>query len=127
MKFLHTMLRVKDLPTSISFYTNVFGLQEIRRNKFPEKMYTLVFLGYGKEEKDIVIEFTYNWDDRRYIIGDGFGHLAFGVEDLQKVCNLASHYKAVVIRPPGLLKTSRGKDVAFFLDPDGYAIEVIQQ
>lgn len=127
MIFLHTMLRVSNLVESIQFYTKVLGLQIIRQNEFPDRKYTLVFLGYGKEEKDILLELTYNWDkEDKYILGDGFGHIAFGVINLDTLCNLAKQYRGSIIREPGELKTSAGKNVAFITDPDNYSIELIE-
>jgi len=127
MKFLHTMLRVSDLNDSVRFYTEVLGLQEIRRNEFQDRKYTLVFLGYGAEEKDILLELTYNWGkDDKYNVGDGFGHIAFGVSNLSVICQQAKQYGGTVTREPGVLKTSAGKNVAFITDPDNYSLELIE-
>ena len=125
MKFLHTMIRVEDLNKSITFYKEVLNLDVIRSKEVTEGEYTLVFLGYGKEEKDIAIELTYNWKTKKYNVGDGFGHIAFSVNDLAEICTDAETYGGTIKRQPGLLKTSAGKDVAFITDPDGYIIELI--
>jgi lactoylglutathione lyase len=120
------MIRVSDLDKSIEFYNKVLKLNLIRRNDFPDRNFTLVFLGYGKEEKDIIIELTYNWQVTQYDLGTGFGHLAFGVNDLHTTCEQAMHYGGKITRIPGLLKTSGGKNVAFVTDPDHYPIELIE-
>ena len=125
MKFLHTMLRVTNLEKSIKFYTQVLKLQLIRRNDFSKEEYTLVFLGYGKDEEDILLELTYNWKITKYDLGEGFGHLAFTSSDLINICSDAVQNNGEIRRGPGILKTSQGKDVVFITDPDGYVIEII--
>ena len=126
IRFLHVMLRVIDLERSIEFYTKVFLLNIVRRSDYPDRKFSLVFLGHGTEEKDIIIELTYNWSPIKYEIGNGFGHIAFSVPDIYVLCDRAKTYGATIRREPGLLRTSGGKDVAFICDPDGYIIEIIQ-
>ena len=76
-RYLHTMLRVKNLDASVRFYTDLFGMKELRRNEVPGGKYTLAFLGYGDESTHTVLELTYNWGkDDPYEIGTAFGHLA---------------------------------------------------
>lgn len=126
MKFLHTMFRVSNLDKSVEFYQQVLELQFIRRNEFPDRKYTLVFLGYGNKEEDIFLELTFNWGEHKYEIGNGFGHIAFAVPDLALICEKAKLYGGIVTREPGVLKTSAGKNVAFIKDPDNYTIELIE-
>ena len=75
-RILHTMLRVGDLDRSIEFYTNVMGMNVLRRNENKEYEYTLAFLGYGDESQGAVIELTYNWGTSEYDLGNAFGHVA---------------------------------------------------
>ncbi|MFN3360577.1 MAG: VOC family protein, partial [Pseudanabaenaceae cyanobacterium] len=82
MRILHTMLRVGDLEKSLDFYCNVLGMNLIRRKDYPSGRFTLAFVGYGSEEEGAVIELTHNWDTSSYNLGDGFGHVALGVEDI---------------------------------------------
>ena len=78
MRILHTMLRVGDLDRSIAFYTEILGMQLLRRSDYPEGRFTLAFVGYGEEIDHTVIELTHNWDTASYELGNGFGHLAVG-------------------------------------------------
>jgi lactoylglutathione lyase len=82
------MFRVYDLQRSVDFYTKVFGLHLVRKNEFQDKKYTLVFLGHDTKEEDIFLELTYNWDTKKYDLGDGFGHIAFSAPDLDEVSSL---------------------------------------
>src|SRR5260370_28058832 len=81
-RYMHTMLRVGDLDRSVKFYTELFGMKEIRRNDVPDGKYTLAFLGYGDEASNTVLELTYNYGVSSYDIGTGFGHLAIGMPDV---------------------------------------------
>ena len=87
MRLLHTMLRVADLDKSIEFYTQVLGMKELRRADNEEYRYTLAFVGYGDEKDATVLELTYNWDTDSYDIGDGYGHVALGVDDIHGTCD----------------------------------------
>lgn len=125
MKFLHTMLRVTDLDRSIDFYTNVLGMKVLDRTKNNEYRYTLVFVGYENQADGTTIELTYNWDTNQYDLGNAFGHLALGVEDIYIACDNIKVLGGNVTRQPGPVK---GGDthIAFITDPDGYQIELIQ-
>jgi len=85
MRLLHTMLRVGDLEKSILFYTEILGMNLLRRKDFPGGRFTLAFVGYGDESVTSVIELTYNWDTDSYEKGDGFGHIAIGVDDIYRL------------------------------------------
>lgn len=126
MRILHTMLRVGNLDKSIEFYTKAFGMKLLRRNDYPAGKFTLAFIGYGNEETNSVIELTYNWERSSYSIGDGFGHIALGCDDINEACNVAKNNGGSVVREPGPMKHG-STIIAFVEDPDGYKIELIQE
>ena len=82
MRILHTMLRVGHLEKSLDFYINQLGMNLIRKKDYPDGKFTLAFLGYGLETDSAMIELTYNWDKKNYSKGEGFGHIAIGVENI---------------------------------------------
>lgn len=126
-KYLHTMLRVKDLDKSVDFYTRLLGMKELRRKDFPTGKFTLCFVGYGEEVDNTVVELTHNWDQAEpYELGDGFGHLALGVPDIYKTCETLGAEGVAIPRPPGPMKHG-GSVIAFIKDPDGYMIELIEK
>ncbi|MEP3857013.1 MAG: lactoylglutathione lyase [Porticoccus sp.] len=124
MRLLHTMLRVGDIDTSVRFYTDVLGMQLLRRKDFPDGRFTLAFLGYGDESANTVLELTHNWDTSTYNLGDAYGHIAIGVEDVYAACERIRTSGGKVVREPGPMK--HGSTVlAFVEDPDGYKIELL--
>ncbi|WED23717.1 lactoylglutathione lyase [Vibrio sp. JC009] len=123
MKFLHTMVRVGDLEKSIEFYTKVLGMSILDKFENPEYRYSLVFVGY--EDQSVTLELTYNWDTDEYDLGNGFGHLALGVEDIYATCDKIKALGGKVTREPGPMKGGT-THIAFVTDPDGYQIELIQ-
>jgi lactoylglutathione lyase len=125
-RFLHTMLRVGDLERSVKFYTEGFGMKEIRRTDVPDGKYTLAFVGYGDEEHHTVIELTYNYGVDRYDVGTAFGHLAVGVPDVYATTETLRKFGAKVTREPGPVKFGTTV-IAFVEDPDGYKIELVQR
>ena len=126
MRFLHTMLRVKDLDESIRFYCDHFGMKLLRRSDYPEGEFTLAFVGYGDEKDHTVLELTYNYGKADYELGDAFGHVALGVEDIYGVCDRLRAEGVHISREPGPMK--HGKTViAFVEDPNGYKIELIER
>ena len=126
-RMLHTMLRVKDLNRSILFYTEILGMQLLRRQEFSEGKFTLAFVGYGPEENTTVIELTHNWDQSMpYDLGDGYGHIALGVPDIQSTCSALRKAGANIVREPGPMKHGTTV-IAFVEDPDGYRIELIER
>jgi len=126
-RFLHTMIRVKDLDASIDFYTRHLGMKVLRRNDYPDGKFTLVFVGYGDADSHTVLELTHNWDqDGAYDLGDGFGHLAVGVPDIYGVCEAMEKDGVSVVRKPGPMKHGTTV-IAFIEDPDGYKIELIER
>jgi len=124
MRLLHTMIRVNDLDESIKFYCAVLGMKLLRKKDYPTGRFTLAFVGYGPESEQTVIELTYNWDTDQYDLGNAFGHLALGVEDVYTICAELQGKGAKIVRAPGPMK--HGKSViAFIEDPNGYKIELI--
>ena len=125
MRMLHTMLRVGDLDQSIAFYTEVLGMQLLRRKDYPMGRFTLAFLGYGPESEQTVLELTHNWDTNSYELGDAYGHIALGVEDIRSTCAAISGKGGRVVREPGPMKHG-STVIAFVEDPDGYKVELIE-
>ncbi|MBV7297570.1 lactoylglutathione lyase [Enterovibrio paralichthyis] len=124
-RILHTMLRVGDLDRSIAFYTDVMGMQLLRKSENAQYEYTLAFVGYGDESQGAVIELTYNWGTDTYDMGTAFGHIAIGVDDIYATCDALRAAGANITREPGPVKGGT-TEIAFVEDPDGYKIELIQ-
>jgi lactoylglutathione lyase len=127
MRYLHTMVRVKDLDASLHFYTTLFGLTEIRRYENEKGRFTLVFLA-ARDDLDIAranmspaLELTYNWDPEEYTGGRNFGHLAYEVDDIYAICQSLMDNGIIINRPP------RDGHMAFVRSPDGISIELIQK
>jgi lactoylglutathione lyase len=125
MRILHTMLRVGDLDRSIAFYTDVLGMQLLRRKDYPEGRFTLAFVGYGDEADHTVLELTHNWDTPSYDLGTGYGHIALETDDIYATCEAVRAKGGKVVREPGPMKHGTTV-IAFVEDPDGYKIEFIQ-
>ena len=126
-RMLHTMLRVRDLEQSVSFYTETLGMKLLRRKDFPQGKFTLAFVGYGPEESDTVLELTHNWEqDDAYDLGNGYGHIALGVPDIAATCGSLRDAGANIVREPGPMKHGT-TIIAFVEDPDGYKIELIER
>jgi lactoylglutathione lyase len=125
MRLLHTMLRVTDLPRSIAFYTDVLGMTLLRQQDYPEGQFTLAFLGYGAESENTVIELTYNWGVSQYEMGNGYGHIAIAVDDVQVAVDIMRSKGANILREPGPMKAGTTV-LAFLEDPDGYRIELLE-
>ena len=126
-RFLHTMIRVKDLDRSLDFYTRVLGMRLLRKKDFPSGEFTLAFVGYGDESDTAVIELTHNWGQKEpYDLGTGYGHVAIAVPDVYKACDRVREAGGRVTREPGPMKHG-GSEIAFIEDPDGYKIEFVQR
>ncbi|MGH7119385.1 MAG: lactoylglutathione lyase [Acetobacteraceae bacterium] len=126
-RYLHTMIRVKNLDRSVHFYTHLLGMKELRRSEVPDGKYTLSFVGYGEEQANTVLELTYNWGkDQGYDPGTGFGHLALGVPDVAGTCAALRKEGVKITREPGPVKFGNTV-IAFIEDPDGYKIELVQR
>ena len=126
MRILHTMLRVGDLQRSIDFYTRVLGMQLLRTSDNPEYKYTLAFVGYGTNPDHAELELTYNYGVDKYDIGSAYGHIAIGVEDVYRTCELVKAGGGNVTREAGPVKGGTTV-IAFVQDPDGYKIELIER
>ena len=126
MQFLHTMIRVGDQEKSIKFYTEILGMKVLRQKEYPGGRFTNTFVGYGDETEHTVVELTYNWDTDEYSHGSGFGHLAFGVEDIYSTCEAMREMGVNITREPGPMKHGTTV-IAFVEDPDGYKIELIEK
>jgi lactoylglutathione lyase len=126
MRILHTMLRVVDLDASIAFYTEILGMQLLRRSDFPEGRFTLAFVGYGPEDQEAVLELTHNWDTKSYEPGNAYGHIALAVPDAAAACAAIKARGGKVVREAGPMKHGT-TIIAFVEDPDGYKIELIQR
>lgn len=121
MKYLHAMIRVKDLDQALDFFCNKLGLKETRRHDHPEGRYTLVFLS-ELDENSPEIELTYNWDqDSAYTSGRNFGHLAFEVDNIYETCANLQAKGVIINRPP------RDGRMAFIRSPDLISIELLQK
>ena len=124
MRLLHTMLRVGELDTSIDFYTQVLGMQLLRRKDYPDGEFTLAFVGYGDEADNTVIELTHNWGTASYDLGEGYGHIAIEVDDVYAAADEVKSRGGKVIREAGPMNAGT-TIIAFVEDPDGYQIELI--
>jgi lactoylglutathione lyase len=120
------MLRVRDLDASLRFYCDVLGMKLLRRNDYPDGRFTLAFVGYDDESRAAVIELTHNWGKTDYVLGDAFGHVALGVDDIHRTCARLRDAGARITREPGPMKHGTTV-IAFLEDPDGYKIELIEQ
>lgn len=125
MRMLHTMLRVGNLDESLKFYCDVLGMKLLRQKEYPDGKFTLAFVGYGEESDHTVIELTYNWGVEHYELGNAYGHIALGVEDIYKTCDEIKNRGGKVVREPGPMKHGTTV-IAFVEDPNGYKIELIQ-
>ena len=124
MRILHTMLRVADLDNSLEFYTEVLGMKLLRRKDYPAGKFTLAFVGYADENKQSVIELTYNWDTHDYQLGEAFGHIAIAVDEVYAACERIKKAGGKVVREAGPMQ--HGSTIlAFVEDPDGYKIELV--
>lgn len=120
MRYLHTMLRVRDLDAALDFFVGKLGLKEARRHDDERGRYTLVFLETGLPGAQI--ELTYNWDrEEPYSVGRFFGHLAFEVDDIYAVCQRLMDAGVTIHRPP------RDGRMAFVRSPDLHSIELLQK
>ena len=120
MKYLHTMVRVRNLDESLDFYCRKLGLVEIDRHENSAGRFTLVFLG-AEANPESQVELTWNWDDEEYAGGRNFGHLAYEVDDIHAMCSRLAENGVTINRPP------RDGRMAFVRSPDGISIELLQK
>jgi len=132
MRYLHTMLRVRDLDRALDFYCNKLGLREVRRRVDEMGRFTLVFLAAGEDETLVtaskrsgreapLVELTYNWDTEDYGEARYFGHLAYEVDDIYALCEKLKAAGVTINRPP------RDGQMAFVRSPDKHSIELLQK
>ncbi|MDA9597932.1 VOC family protein [bacterium] len=127
MRFLHTMVRVRDIDVSLDFYCTKFGLVEMRRKDVPAGRFTLIFLAAPKDMQSSEaggapeLELTFNWDPEDYDYGRNFGHLAYKVDNIYKKCQQLMDAGVVINRPP------RDGRMAFIKSPDNISIELLQE
>ncbi|MEE9446315.1 MAG: lactoylglutathione lyase [Arenicellales bacterium] len=127
MRYLHTMVRVKDLNAALAFYQGALGMVQTRRSDYEKGRFTLVFLAApgdmpeAEQIKSPVIELTHNWDTEEYDEGRNFGHLAFEVDDIYATCQKLMDKGVVINRPP------RDGYMAFVRSPDNISIELLQK
>lgn len=127
MRYLHTMVRITDIASSLSFYCGALGMTEIRRIENEKGRFTLIFLAApedesrARSEKAPMLELTYNWDPGDYGSGRNFGHLAFVVDDIYGTCAKLQAAGVTINRPP------RDGHMAFVRSPDQISIELLQK
>ena len=131
MKYLHTMVRIKDLEESLDFYCSKLGMKEVYRYDNDAGRFTNIFLcapddiatNKDKPSTDRApcLELTYNWDPEDYKGGRNFGHLAYAVNDIHETCKNLMDKGITINRPP------RDGFMAFILSPDGISIELLQK
>jgi lactoylglutathione lyase len=120
MKYLHTMVRVRDIEQSLKFYRDALGLELLSRKEYPQGRFTLLFLA-APGDHEAQVELTYNWDPESYTSGRNFGHLAYAVEDIYAACERLQAHGVTINRPP------RDGRMAFVRSPDGVSIELLQK
>ncbi len=122
MRYLHTMLRVRNLDAALDFFVHKLGLREARRRESESGRFTLVFLSTGADTDAAEVELTYNWDQKEpYPTGRFFGHLAYEVDDIYETCERLRSAGVDILRPP------RDGRMAFVKSPDGHSIELLQK
>jgi len=124
MRILHTMLRVGNLEKSIQFYTEVMGMQLLRKKDYPDGKFTLAFIGYASEADNTVIELTHNWDTDSYEQGNAYGHIALEVDDVYSAVETIKKQGGKILREAGPMNAGT-TIIAFVEDPDGYQIELL--
>ena len=131
MRFLHTMLRVRNLDTALKFYQDALGLKEVRRVDNEKGRFTLLFLCAPEDVEQLknqpqtrgapLVELTYNWDEEKYGEDRHFGHLAYEVDDIYATCDRLMKLGVTINRPP------RDGNMAFVRSPDNISIELLQK
>lgn len=122
MRFLHSMIRVRDLDAALHFFCDLLGLQVVRRSEHEAGRFTLVFLSTGTAGDSATIELTHNWDhEEPYSGGRNFGHLAFAVPDIYAACRRLQEGGVTILRPP------RDGRMAFVRSPDDISVELLQE
>ena len=126
MRYLHTMVRVRDIDESLDFYCGKLGMKEVRRLENEKGRFTLVFLAASEDESEAsakkapLLELTFNWDPEDYGEGRNFGHLAFEVDNIYDTCQALMDSGVTINRPP------RDGHMAFVRSPDNISVELLQ-
>ena len=120
MKYLHTMVRVTDLETSLKFYRDALGLDLLSVREVAAGRFTLAFLA-APGDHSAQVELTCNWDPEAYTGGRNFGHLAYAVDDIYAQCQRLQDHGVTILRPP------RDGRMAFVRSPDQISIELLQR
>jgi lactoylglutathione lyase len=126
MRILHTMVRVGDLGRSIRFYTELLGMRLLRQKDYPDGKFTLAYLGYGPESEGPALELTYNYGVASYGLGKGYGHIAIEVADAAAICDKVRAGGGKVTYEAAPMVFDQSIKIAFLEDPDGYAVELIE-
>ncbi|RTL12628.1 MAG: lactoylglutathione lyase [Neisseriaceae bacterium] len=121
----HVDYRITDIDRTIEFYQKVFGMKLLRRLDIEELRISLLFVGYGDIETNVVLEFYYSWDAKELEHGNAFQHICIGSNDIHRTFALAVQCGAVAISKP-YKPTYADVEIAWILDPDGYKIELMQ-
>lgn len=121
----HVDYRITNIDRTIEFYHKIFGMKLLRRVDIDEMRISLLFVGYGDIETNVVLEFYYSWDAKELELGNAFQHICIGSNDIHKVFALAVQYGAVAISEPYKPEYA-DVEIAWILDPDGYKIELMQ-
>ena len=127
MRYLHTMVRITNIEESLHFYCDLLGLVEVRRHVSEQGRFTLIFLTAPQDLEQArlnqapMVELTYNWDPEHYTGGRNFGHLAYRVADIYRLCQHLQDKGVIINRPP------RDGRMAFIRSPDGISIELLQE
>lgn len=130
-RILFTMLRVKDIDTSIAFYRDMLGMSELGRETFTDAKFTAVYMGYGDMTNEAVLELTYNWENEGYDQGTAYGNITLAVDDIYALETFLREQGVTILRSAGELsivpsETGKVYTLAHIADPDGYRIELIQ-
>jgi lactoylglutathione lyase len=127
MKYLHTMIRARDLDETLDFYCNKLGLVEVNRYDSEAGRFSLIFLAApddadtAREGQSPLLEITWNWDTETYDSGRNFGHLAYRVDNIYELCQNLMDKGVIINRPP------RDGHMAFIRSPDGISVELLQE
>ena len=120
LRYLHTMIRVRDVEATLRFFCEGLGLREMRRIDNEQGKFTLIFLA-APGDSTAQVELTHNWEPEQYLGGRNFGHLAYAVDDIYAACERLQQHGVTINRPP------RDGRMAFVRSPDNISIELLQK
>ena len=125
MRLLHTMLRIGSVDQTLKFYCDGLGMELQSQKDYPAGEFTLFFVGYPGDDKH-ELEFTYNYGREKYELGEAFGHIAVGCDDIEATCKKLAEFGGTITRTPGPMKHG-STVIAFVRDPSGYMVELIEE